>query len=189
MNSTARLVDDVDLQVAGVDVQQENKKGETVNIDIKAQSSAKYINNPRPTFVLELSFLNKYEEPFVGWFLNPDLITDYYTFVWIHDADVDENGRIRTKDDIHKVEVMTVAKERLKAYVMARLNGDDLDSIINYMRDTEETHRRIVRGLHFSHTPTLYEKPVNLVAHKDVLKKFAVVHRMVTKDGMTVIRN
>lgn len=187
MNPSARLVSDKETQIAGADIQQDTRDGKTVNIDIKAQSSAKYINNPRPTFVLELSSLSKWNEPFIGWFLNPDLITDYYTFVWVLEADVDEKGHIHDKSDVHKVEVMTVHKARLKEYIMSLLDEDELDSTIRYMRDAEETYQPLTRGVHFSHTPTLWEKPVNLVVHKNVLKQFAVSHRIVTPDGMTVI--
>ena len=58
VNKTSCLIEDKELQIAGVDLQMKNKKDNIVNIDIKAQSSSRYINNPRPTFVLELSSLN-----------------------------------------------------------------------------------------------------------------------------------
>lgn len=186
-NETSKLVDTKELQFAGVDVQME-KNGHTSNIDIKAQASKKYINNPTKTFVLELDFLDKDGYRHIGWFLNEELITDYYTFVWVLDSDVDENNKLHTKDDIHKLEVMTIDKRKLSDYVMKRLKDVDYETIISEMRNTEETRRNLVNGIRFSHTPTLREKPVNLVVDKWVLKKFAICHSIVTKDEITKIK-
>ena len=58
--TSARLIDDASLQNAGVDVMCGSELGEDMKVDVKAQSSAKYINNPRPTFLLEVSTYNRY---------------------------------------------------------------------------------------------------------------------------------
>lgn len=188
INPTARLIYDSDLQTHGVDVQLENNNGNTVNIDVKAQSSAKYINDPRPTFVLELSSYNRYgTKTFVGWFLNEEMITDYYTFVWIHSATVNEKGRIECVDDIHRLEVMTVSKSKLKEYITSLLAETDVNTIIDEMRANEETRRDIINGIHFSHSPHLPEKPVNIVVHKRILEKFSIGKTgryFVTKEGI-----
>lgn len=188
INSTARLIYDDYLQKHGVDVQLENNDGNTINIDVKAQSSAKYINDPRPTFVLELSSYNRYgTKTFVGWFLNEKMITDYYTFVWIHSATVNEKGLIESVDDIHRLEVMTVSKSKLKDYITSILVGTDVNAIIDEMRANKETRRDIVNGIHFSHSPHLPEKPVNIVVHKRILEKFSIGKTgryFVTKEGI-----
>ena len=193
VNSSAKLIFDYDLQTHGVDVQMNSKSGKTVNIDIKTQSSAKYINDPRPTFILELSSFDRYGiKPFVGWFLSEESITDFYTFVWIHSATVNEKFRITSVDDIHKVEVLTVSKQKLKEYVTSVLKDTDIDTIINEMRDNEETRRNIINGMHFSHSPQLPEKPVNIVVHKRILKMFSkgdIGHCYVTKDGIYKIKD
>ena len=189
VNKTSCLIEDKELQIAGVDLQMKNKKDNIVNIDIKAQSSSRYINNPRPTFVLELSSLNCYQQPTVGWFLNTSLVTDYYSFVWINDAVVDENNRIASPDNINEVEIMTVSRKHLKEY-MSKLLGDcDVDDVIEDMRNTGDTKRPLAKGVSFSHTPSLFEKPVNLVVHKNILKKFAISHCRVTQGGIYRIQN
>ena len=191
INKSSKLIDDRNLQIAGVDLQLDsNKLLKTLNIDIKAQSSAKYINSPRPTFLLELSSINKYGEDFIGWFLNPKIITDYYAFVWMHEVDTNDPTELFGYPQIKKVEIMLVSREKIKEYVLGLLhkNGyDDVSPIVNQMRDTETTRIPLVDGIHFSHTPTLYEKPVNLVVHKRILKKFASLHYYVYQDKIVKI--
>ena len=187
VNPSTKIVKDTELQIAGVDFRQKNKFGQIINIDVKAQSSARYINNPQPTYILELSSLNKYDEPFIGWFLNEELITDYYCFVWIPEADTDHDGRLKNMYDIKKAEVMTVSKAKLHEYIMPLLRAVDLDRTIRLMRDTELTRKPLTSELHFSHTPNLREKPVNLVAKKSLLKKFAVEHCVVTQEGISFL--
>ena len=170
----AELVFDTDLQVAGADVSVELSNGRTTYFDIKAQSSAKYINDPRPTFCLEVSSLNRYGEEFEGWFINDELITDYYTFVWIHEAKTNSQNRIVSPNDIYKLEVMTVSKKKLKKYILAQLGNTDIDKVVRIMRDGGKRRLDISDGIHFSHSPQLHEKPVNIIVKKSVLKKFAL---------------
>lgn len=176
LNPTSQLVFDKDLQIAGVDVEITTKNGVKKYIDIKAQSSKKYVNNPKPTYILELSSLNRHGDDFVGWFLNEELITDYYTFVWIPKAKVNEKLEIVSPDDIEEVEVMTVNKSALKKYILSILGDRNIQDIVAQMRKNELTRLPLTNGIHFSHTPTLFEKPVNLVVKKHILKKFAINH-------------
>jgi hypothetical protein len=53
------------------------------------------------------------------------------------------------------------------------------------MRDTQQKKRRLTDEIYFSHTPNLQEKPVNLVVQKNILKKFAVEHCVVTQEGIS----
>ena len=174
ISPNAELVFNTDLQVAGADVSVELSDGRTTYFDIKAQSSAKYINDPRPTFCLEVSSLNRYGEEFDGWFINDELITDYYTFVWVHDARVNSQNRIASPDDIYKLEVMTVSKKKLKKYILSQLGKTDIGKVVKGMRENGKRRLDIVDGIHFSHSPQLYEKPVNIIVRKSVLKKFAL---------------
>lgn len=187
-NESARLINEEALQFAGVDVRMENKLGQTLNIDIKAQASAKYINNPTDTFVLELAFLDRAGNPFVGWFLNEKIITDYYTFVWVIDSNVDEKKQLHSADDIKKVEIMTVDKKKLTDYIMPLLKENNYEATIATMRNTEETYQSLARGVHYIHTPFLNEKPVNLVVKKDILKRFACAHDIVSQKGIAAVK-
>lgn len=191
INKTSKLIYDRELQIAGVDLQFNGAKtGNLLNVDIKAQSSKKYLNAPRPTFLLELSSINRYGEDFVGWFLNPDLITDYYAFMWIPKAKVNADGGINSPDDIEEAEVMLVSKKKIKTYIselLKRKGYDDLQSVIDDMRINEIERIPLEKGINFSHTPTLYEKPVNIVVHKNILKKFSIAHYIVTKETIKKI--
>ena len=77
-------------QIAGIDVIVDN-----MFIDNKAQSSANYINKPTKTFILELLVHSIKNGQYIGWFLNPNLQTTHYCFVWIHDANVHPGAMIR----------------------------------------------------------------------------------------------
>ena len=193
--TSACLIDDTSLQNAGVDVMCSSELGEDMKIDVKAQSSAKYINNPRPTFLLEVSTYNRYgTEECVGWFFDAQKITEYYTFVWIHEARVDAKGRILRPEDIQRVEVLIVDAKKLQDYiddVLWDYSMDDIDSIVSAMRSKELMRQDVCKGIHYSHSTQLIEKPVNLVVHKRILKKFAIPgpygHCMVSQQKITAI--
>lgn len=174
----AEFVPDETLQGAGVDFLCDNLFFKDMKIDVKAQSSAKYINNPRPTFSLEVTTLNRYgTDEITGWFFNSHCVTEFYTFVWIHKAKVDEKKRIRSIDDIEKVEVLTVNATALQDYIDQILNDysmDDIYDISQDMRWREKTRIDVCDGIYYSHSPQLVEKPVNLVVQKRILKKFAI---------------
>ena len=166
------IVRDKERQVKGIDVILNGK-----NIDIKAQSSKRYINNPTDTFLLEISFLNKNGEEMVGWFLNNDLLTDYYAFVWIIDATVNESGGITIAEDIHKAEMMFVDKRKLQDYIATKYDASSLLQEADRARVVgERVSEVLMDGIKFSHTPTLFEKPCNLVVKKSLLNKFSVGH-------------
>ena len=188
LNQTAKLNYDAELQKLGVDLQTQNKNGNIVNFDIKAQASPKYINMPTSTFILELSSLTKYKEPYIGWFLNKELITDYYVFAWIHSAKVNAQGYIDSEADIEKVEVMVVHRQSLYDYIMSLTNSKSLEDVAASMRENNITRCELVKGIHFSHSAHLFEKPVCLVVKKHILKKFTLgkaYHCMVTPTKIT----
>lgn len=193
--TAAKLITNKEMQSAGVDVICNSKRARDMKIDIKAQSSAKYINDPRPTFSLEVSTYDRYGvEDLVGWFFSAKAITEYYTFVWIHDAKVDDNKRIRRVDDIQRLEVLTVDAHALQDYIDDILYDhelDDIDAITQSMRWEERLRIDVCDGIYYRHSPSLPEKPVNLVVQKRILQKFAIEskygHCMVTKEGMRPI--
>lgn len=175
---SVEMVEDKERQTSGIDV-----IADGMLIDNKAQSGVKYINNPTDTYILELSFLNKYQEETVGWFLDTKSKTTHYLFVWIHDAIVGEDNRIIPYRGINKVEVMLVDKSKLREMIGKVYSDYSLISIARKMRDLERPHQyTYMNGIKFSHTPTLDEKPCNLVLSKDKLLECAVEHCFVTPD-------
>lgn len=191
-----RFITDTALQTAGVDFLCDNTSIKDMKIDVKAQSSAKYLNNPRPTFSLEVTTLNRYgTEEITGWFFSSQCMTEYYTFVWILRANVDKQHRIRHVDDIERLEVLTVNAHDLQDYiddVLEEHHLDDIYSVSQDMRWREKTRIDICKDIHYSHSPHLVEKPVNLVVHKRLLKTFAIpdkhAHCIVTKDEINPVR-
>ena len=180
------VIRDLKRQVTGIDIQVKRKSsGEMLNYDVKTQSSKKYINNPTPTFAMEIMFTNKALQRSIGWFINPELQTDYYMLSWIHEACVNRNGMIDTKDDIKRLEMWIVNKRALKEYVNNKLHLSDeyLISQADEMRSKGITEKRLRGGVKLYYSSFLAEQPVNLVISKNVLSDFAVNKYMITHDG------
>lgn len=176
------VCNDWERQQRGIDI-----IADGIRTDLKAQSSPRYINNPTKTFILELSFLNSLREEYIGWFLDSKMQTDAYAFIWIPNADC-IGGRIPGIALIKEVEIMLVDKHKMKEYINSEYSDESLLEISKYMRQHGE--RRLsskLNGLHFSHTPTLFEQPSNIVAQKEFLKQFAIKHCMVTPTTITDI--
>lgn len=189
------FVTDEEMQCKGVDFTADGAKPNML-IDVKAQSSAKYINNPTPTFCLEVSTFNRTgTREMVGWFCNERNITEYYTYVWMNEASVDERNRIPAPENIKRVEVMTVDAKALKEFINSKLKKhhfENLQAVVHAMRDNETTRIDICHGVHFSYSPHLVEKPVNIIVHKSVLRQFIIPgtagHCMVTRGGVRPLK-
>jgi hypothetical protein len=65
---------------------------ESVVADEKAQNSDKWLNDPSPTFVMEIFgeswFTNDTPCGNIGWFVDKDNETEYYVLVWLPDVSV-----------------------------------------------------------------------------------------------------
>ena len=168
---SVEYVDDANRQCKGIDVIVDDMK-----IDLKAQSSARYINNPTDTFILEVSFLDRNKNEYCGWFLDDSLKTTHYGFVWIRDADVDENIRINKESDIHNIELMLVDKKALHDYILSKVTKEKLLSLAQDMRRTDTRTTWVDSEIKLSCNNVLYEKPVTIVVKKWLLKKFSVGH-------------
>ena len=172
------------IQLTGIDVFADGMK-----IDNKAMSAPQYINNPKKTFILELWVHSEQRQcEYLGWFLNPDLETTHYLFVWIPDASVPPGEYITSSYQINKLEVMLVDKQKLREYISSQYSDEDLLSVCKDMVSTGETIKDMVKlqtpylryppCIRFSNQ--LQEQPCNLVMPKSELKRFAVKHCFVT---------
>ncbi len=176
------VVFDTERQLSGIDV-----VADGMLIDNKAQSSPKYVNHPRDTFILELSILNKDGEVIPGWFIDTKSRTTHYLFVWIGNALVDDSNRILPRG-INEVEVMLVSKSEIMEKIISKYPISRLLNIANRMREFEMKHYNAnIIGCKFSHSPQLKEKPVNIVTRKDFLKQCATLHCRVTPEGIVHI--
>lgn len=177
-------VSSTNLQLSGIDIIADGMK-----IDNKAMSAPQYINNPKNTFILELWVHSERRQcEYLGWFLNPDLETTHYLFVWIPDASVTPGEYITSSYQINKLEVMLVDKQKLREYISSQYSDEDLLSVCKNMVSTGSPRKDMVKlqmpylryppCIRFSNQ--LQEQPCNLVMPKSELKRFAVKHCFVT---------
>ena len=174
-------------QIAGVDV-----VADGLLIDNKAMSSPRFVNNPANTFILELLVHSERRGEYLGWFVNPDIITTHYLFIWIPEANVRPGQYITNSKEIQKIEVMLVDRAKLHQEINAHCTDDRLlqvarDMITKNSRDREIPEFGYYRCPHFVYSNQLNEKPVNLVTPKDWLKRAAVKHCYVTAKEVTDI--
>jgi len=166
---------DMQNQKEGVDVTY-IKNGRLYLIDEKAQMDYIYHEKPLPTFSLEL--LNGYSGA-IGWFVNDNLKTKYYMFIWPHAA-----RRPLSVENIQYAHYALVNKEKLQKEVEIRFNKnknqllEDAKSMVR-VKMGEEVFNKAgecigyrYKGDGFDDTGYLYytlskqEKPVNLVVRR-----------------------
>lgn len=183
---------DTKRQIAGVDV-----IADGLMIDNKAMSNPKYINDPRDTYTLELLVHSvKHKSEYVGWFLNSELKTTHYLFVWIHEANVPKGEWLTSCKQIRKLEVMLVDKVKLHEYINSCYSDDQLwdMSVELIKKNAERTNLTKLK----SDSPIKYppcirystdyaERPCNIVMPKSILKKFSSKHCYVTAKEITDI--
>lgn len=160
-----KFSDNSDLQYAGVDVITHTIYGD-IKTDIKCQTNT-YINNPTPTFCLELSFY-KQEELRDGWFLKDDQLTDYFLFVWIPNA-ITINNYINKQEQLNEVEFMLVYKQDIWDFLNSiEITKNSLRKAAESLRNiTQNSFKRgtteIVKLKRSDHLP---EAPINLIISK-----------------------
>lgn len=192
---------DRESQLQGVDVRVALSGGRVLNVDEKAQVD--YLKDPLPTFVLELGFIAANGEHRPGWFVNDELLTDLYLFVWPR-ADVDK--RNLGVDDIASCECMTVPKARLRAMMERRgwsaENLMKLGRLIRDQRDCPAGSRPLMQwdgvrdldgvqdvpGVKAHRSNRLSEDPVNLVVAKKTLAQCATGHYCVRPSSVEVLK-
>lgn len=180
------VVEDKQMQRKGVDVTV-RKDGNPTYYDAKAQSSARFINDPRPTFAFEILTDDKYGITREGWFVRDEIMTDKYILCWIKSATVNDKGRIERSDDIHEVEVMILDKEKLRNYVHQYISDEQMLQNAYEMRRSGETRINVADGLTIVHTPTLTEQPVNIVVKKFILNPLSDARYLVRAHKISVI--
>lgn len=175
------FIEDKEKQISGIDV-----VADGLLIDNKAMSSPRYINNPANTFILELLVQSEYRGEYLGWFINPEILTTHYLFAWIHNADVRQGAYIKTSEQIQKIEVMLIDRNKLHAIINKICDDNRLLDIAHSMI-IKNSHSISIKDFghynspYFVYSNQLNEKPVNLVTPKAWLKKAAIKHCFVTK--------
>lgn len=168
-NSTSKIVnfeESPELQYAGVDIITVHNSQNTY-IDVKCQTNA-YINNPTPTFCLELSY---YKENSIkeGWFVKTDQLTDYFLFVWIPNASVNDNY-ISEQEQLNEVECMLVKKSDIWEYLSnIGISKDGLIETAENLRhiDSSSCKYGFAEKVKLTKSDFLPEKPINLIITKN----------------------
>ena len=176
-------------QVKGIDVIL-GYNGTRYYADEKAASD--YINRefPLQTFSLELAFVNRDNIIMDGWFLNDEIRTDSYVFVWIDTADMhpisEDKPDIMVLDGIDAIksgDVAIVDKEDVEQYLESLgWTKDKLrakcDQIIDEDGNVEMGNVR-KNGCKFSYSTKLVEQPVNVLVPRDKMIQIAKFHKKI----------
>lgn len=195
LNTPYERIKDRDLQLKGVDVILDS-----YNIDEKA--SLYYSNAMIPTFVFELDFMSG-NNSHTGWFLNENLLTDYYMLIWPNVRDsYDERLKKWIRKDVSEitvndftiVEAMLINKkkinleferrmltiERLLAYVKAIRLATNVDKYTKGIILDDDIKIML--------SDRLNEKPINLVVKKKLLYELADRVYLISQDGFANVK-
>lgn len=153
------------LQQRGVDVVFGGCK-----IDEKVKIKGGFANRLLEYPSFELSFVNKFEKRQLGWFLNPDSLTDYYSLIAVFGDFEDENG-VNLKTITH-LNALFVKKLDLIDYVNeCEINvASDVEELSSGYAGDRINHSGT--GIHMKLTEKFSEKPINMVVRRDVIYKF-----------------
>lgn len=189
------IVKDRDKQLKGIDLicnlplifpksffKLKNRK-----IDVK--SIAKVI----PTFSFEISGNRNSGKD--GWFINQDLLTDYYLLVYHQieneSASYTKNKQNMRLDNIQYTKAILVKKKKLTEYVHRYFNGRDLTEIVKEIREISDDKKGINRfivdkegnlakkrkddekELYITVSNQLKEQPINIIIKRTILEKLA----------------
>jgi hypothetical protein len=149
------------------------------------------INTNLRTFSLELSFIDRSGIRRTGWLMNEHNINDSYLFIWTDKAD---SVKPVSVDEIHRVEVALVKKNKIKEYLRNVAGLDDTsirtmdECIVN--RPHEMGHALIsensgkrkysISGVTVCHSTQLYEQPLNIILPREVYRKIADLNVVIT---------
>lgn len=175
---------DADMQKKGCDIYIFNKGGRSIKIDEKAQLH--FINNPRDTFVFEISFLQDDSgEVMNGWFVSDINITDCYMLSWIDQARADKLNRI-VAEDFEQVTICFITKKKVISYLVScGFAIDKIKNLANKMRVKE-----LADTYHLSHDAVLYysknikEQPINILINRSVLYQLSYGVYVVSRKGV-----
>lgn len=184
-------IEDGDRQQQGIDVTFV-QNGNTYIIDEKAQTD--YLYRSLPTFSLELLNSSSGRR---GWFINDEMLTQYYMFIWPHANVHRVNNQLQSVDDIEYVDYALVSKERLVELIETQynLNNEQLLEYANRisrneLEGTDERNGRVYykntpfdRNIYLVYTTTKRERPVNLIVSKHILEQNAEDARRLMREG------
>ena len=193
---------DLKSQLQGVDVCIETSNRRML-IDEKA--SLYYSNAMIPTFAFEIDSLQKgHDNPVEGWFINDELLTEYYMLIWPNikctRSNEDRQWKRKdldhlTKDDFTIIEAMLIEKQSIRS--MLEKKGYNRSRLLEYARlirkmaDESDAiiEKNIAENVKITYSGQIAEKPVNLVIRKEVLKQMSKGIYLISQDGYANIRS
>ena len=112
---TQRIINK-EMQVQGVDIIM-TLKDVIKYIDEKAATDKKYLDGSLQRFCVEITTLNRIGKLIEGWFINSNLLTTHYLFVWIREV---KDKKLTCLEDIKKIEVCLVPKYKIEQYLLKK---------------------------------------------------------------------
>ena len=160
-----KRISNIEKQKQGIDL--EIFYGDKVyRIDEKAQLH--YLNSSLPTFTFELSYLDKHNNPKLGWLLDENKKTDYY-FLITSIRTKRKIKKLESTSDISSIKLTSVNHKRLLAH-LGHL-GLEKDMLLEYdliLRDNYSYGKNSLVELDAKTQGLIYftkhfnEKPMNL---------------------------
>ena len=176
-----KYVTDKETQLKGVDVIITSEKLGLDEAKTDIKSAVKYSTRYLGTFSLELSFLGWRGEERTGWFVNDDLETEYYLFIYPRSEKYYTD--MVSKEDIDYIDYYLVKKEDIMGFLLSR--GYDKERLVNVVKEMRERYAEAggdkltldsgSENFHFTLSGRLAEKPVNIVMKRQVYEKYAVM--------------
>lgn len=192
-------IDDIDLQMQGIDTYLFFNDGRRAAIDEKC--ALKYINTGLSTFAFEIQW-QRHGKSTEGWFINDRLQTDIYFLMWLkgqpkYDSntmlELTEYNYIRNMDvsDLTSIELYAISKRKLHEYLGSiGLTKSQMEAKAFEMIKKGIKQQEFMEGIKFYYSSYLAEKPINLVIKKSILRRMAVVFEItpsyVKKNGTII---
>lgn len=163
-------------QYQGIDVTLICKNNLSVHFDEKSKvynclnSILQY-----PSF--EISFINRANQIQPGWFCQ-NLSTDFYSFVGVNT--LNENNDINclsSENNISACDVLWVKKQDVIQFVQKDIQVSQLWNDSKELRKESKSlgvskNRKYYKNFWLTHSPKLFESPVNLVMQRNTLENF-----------------
>lgn len=131
-----------------------DKSEEFAGIDYKINGQTfdmKWTDIRRPTYAVEISYLNSYNQLKLGWFIDDSHVTDVAIFV---EAD----------PQYEQIHAFMFNLAELRQLIYANISKTGILQAHNELKQAHQTRQNLTQsGLRLVWTPSLKESPVNLV--------------------------
>ena len=154
-------------------------KPDNTKICIDEKAQLHYINNPIYSFTMELGFM--YKDNFSeGWFLNDNLNTTHYMFIWLLEAK--PYDYISKIDDFYKIHICICSKKSIFEYLRLRgISKEYLRECIKKVIDIPKgvggkKKITVLDNLEIIQSTKYEENPINLKINYPILKDCSEVN-------------